>query len=116
MYELNLKHSFSAAHKLENYKGACANLHGHNYKINIKIKTEILVNDMVIDFKVLKQTIDDKFDHKYINEEVSFNPTAENIAKAIYDMVEFLLHIPSKKIEITVWETDNASIKFTKTL
>ena len=116
MYELNLKHKFSAAHKLENYKGPCSNLHGHTFLVNIKIKTELLVNDMVVDFKELKNAINKKFDHKYINDQVSYNPTAEGISEDIYNIVEGLMEIRPQKIEVTVWESDNASIKFTKTL
>ena len=116
MYELILKHKFSAAHKLENYEGACANLHGHTWKIEIRIKTESLVNDMVIDFKKLKNAIDEKFDHRYINDQVSYNPTAERISEDIYKIVEDLLGFKPVQIKVRVWESDNASIGFTKTL
>lgn len=122
MYELNLQHKFSAAHFLENYNGECANMHGHTWKIDIKIKTNTLHNDMVIDFKIIKKAIDDRFDHTIINKMVKYNPTAENIAKNIYEMVRKLYYdIAPKgedreeaKIEIEVWESDDASIKYSE--
>jgi 6-pyruvoyltetrahydropterin/6-carboxytetrahydropterin synthase len=123
MYKLELLHSFSAAHKLNDYIGACSNLHGHTWKVKILIATPALVNSMVIDFKVLKQAIDERYDHKYINEQVNFNPTAENIAKDIYQLVSDLFlnredGDTSKKDEpdilVTVWESDKASITYSE--
>ena len=81
------------------------------------IQTEQLVKDMIIDFKVIKKAINDRFDHKFINDMVGYNPTAENISKNIYEMIESLLakeKVDFRKMEITVWENDNASIKYTE--
>ena len=118
MYTLTLNHKFDAAHKLESYKGPCANIHGHTWRVKIKIVTAKLIDDMIIDFKVLKTEIDEKFDHQYINAKVDYNPTAENIAKDIHDTVHNLLYTQhnkvkyGEKVEITVWESENASITY----
>lgn len=120
MFELNLQHKFSATHKLENYIGDCSRIHGHEWRVNINIKTEELVKDMVIDFKEIKKAIDKKFDHQFINDMVNYNPTAENISRDIYKIVrklyyDFALNGEDRaeaEIEITVWESDNASIKY----
>jgi len=116
MYVLNLTHSFSAAHQLKDYIGECANVHGHTWKVNIKIETDTLVKDMVIDFKVLKKAIDERFDHKFINEMVNYNPTAENISKDIYDIVDHLVNQDRevRKIAVTVWESDKAKITYSE--
>jgi len=120
MYKLELSHSFGAAHKLENYVGACANLHGHTWKIDIIIETEKLINDMIVDFKDLKKIIDERFDHKYINEQVDYNPTAENISKDIYSMINKLFSERTKEdqlqpvIKVTVWESEKAGITYTE--
>ena len=54
----------------------------------ISCKSEILTEyGMIVDFKKIKTTISDKLDHKYLNDVVDFNPTAENIAKWICDEV-----------------------------
>ncbi len=42
---------------------------------------------MVVDFKSIKESISNQIDHKFINDVVDFNPTAENIAKWICDQV-----------------------------
>ena len=57
MYILKLKTGFSAAHQLTNaYDEKCnASIHGHNWKVLVEIKTEKLINNMVIDFKKLKK-------------------------------------------------------------
>ena len=115
MYTLNLKHKFSAAHELKNYIGECANLHGHTYKLQVTLKTNVLQKDMVIDFKVLKKilinTIDKKFDHKYINKIVDYNPTAENMAKDIYYMLKKKVALVSK---VELWEGDNSSVIYSE--
>jgi 6-pyruvoyltetrahydropterin/6-carboxytetrahydropterin synthase len=119
MYELKLKHKFSAAHHLENYDGACANVHGHTWSVLISIKTNTLVNDMVVDFKELKALIDERYDHKDINKQVVFNPTAEHISGDIYSLIKDYLRPKNGEeevpytIKVTVWEADNASITYT---
>ena len=48
---------FDSAHKLPNYKGDCANLHGHSYKLFVSVKGDVDSNGFVIDFKYLKQIV-----------------------------------------------------------
>ena len=89
MYYINKRLEIAGAHNLTlNYESKCSNLHGHNWIVMIYCKSEELdENGMVIDFKHIKEKISDKLDHKYINEIVDFNPTAENIAKYICDEI-----------------------------
>jgi 6-pyruvoyltetrahydropterin/6-carboxytetrahydropterin synthase len=123
MYKLELLHHFDAAHQLKEYIGACANLHGHSWKLKITIETEELVKDMVIDFKDIKKAIDEKYDHKLINEMVNFNPIAENISKDIFGLVKNIYDSrgqgnleekPAVVLTVTVWESENASITYTE--
>jgi 6-pyruvoyltetrahydropterin/6-carboxytetrahydropterin synthase len=109
MYILKLKHHFSSAHRLENYDGACANLHGHDWKVEVEIQNHTLVSDMVVDFKVLKKLIDN-LDHCFINDKVDFNPTAENIAKYFYDEINKIALFD--QVVVTIWESDGASITY----
>lgn len=90
MYEVRKRLEISAAHKLNlNYESKCAGLHGHNWIIDVYLRSETLdENGMVMDFTHIKNKIIDKFDHKVINEVVDFNPTAENLAKFICDELE----------------------------
>ncbi len=97
---------FNAAHRLYNSNwsddrnqevfGKCnnPNYHGHNYDLFVKVKGYVdPETGYVMDMKVLKDLIEErvlsKFDHKNLNlDTVEFkelNPTAENIARIIYE-------------------------------
>lgn len=87
MYKIKKRLEISAAHKLSlNYESKCQNLHGHNWIIEIYCRSEKLnENGMVYDFTHIKKKIQEKLDHQYINDILTINPTAENIAKWIAD-------------------------------
>jgi 6-pyruvoyltetrahydropterin/6-carboxytetrahydropterin synthase len=103
------KEHFNAAHRLHNPSlsasenealfGKCnnPNYHGHNYDLTVKVTGYI--NDKtgyVIDTKILKDIINNevinRFDHKNLNVDTeefkSLNPTAENIAIVIYNLIK----------------------------
>lgn len=87
MYEVKKRIEISAAHSLSlSYESKCGSLHGHNWIIDVYLRSETLNADgMVMDFTHIKDRVRDKFDHKVINDVVDFNPTAENLAKYICD-------------------------------
>lgn len=89
MYYISKRLEIAGAHKLTlDYESKCSNLHGHNWIVVVYCKSEKLNhNEMIMDFKEIKNKISDKLDHKYINEVVDFNPTAENMAKWICDEI-----------------------------
>lgn len=119
------KAHFNAAHRLYNADwtdvrnatvfGKCANpnYHGHNYELIVSVKGEIHPETgFVMDMKILKQIIEteieEKFDHKNLNEEVeefkTLNPTAENIVVVIYNIIKAKIdaHL---ELEVTLYET-----------
>ncbi len=127
------KAHFNAAHRLYNGEwsdarnatvfGKCANphYHGHNYELIVAVKGNINPDTgFVMDMKVLKQLIaveiEENFDHKNLNEEVEafkeLNPTAENIAVVIWNILRKKI---DKKLElsITLYETPRNFVIYT---
>ena len=131
MYYLKTSASFDSAHFLSGYNGKCANIHGHCWKVEVKIQGEELCSDgekrgMLIDFRDFKnevRSIADSLDHTLIYEkgslrpatltalseegfsltEVPFRPTAENLAKYFFDVLSGRGFEPSS---VTVYETE----------
>ncbi len=128
MYQVSKEIHFCYGHRLLNYEGKCAHPHGHNGKIVIELAAVKLDNrGMVHDFGDIKELVqkwvDKELDHKMIlkkgdilvkimqdqNEPyflMDENPTAENLAKLVYDFAK------SKKLPIksvTFWETHSSS-------
>lgn len=91
MFEVRVTADFAAAHFLRDYNGKCENLHGHNYKVYAHVKgTELNEGGMLLDFTKLKSALREvcgKLDHTNLNDLPVFdqNPSAERIAKYIYD-------------------------------
>jgi 6-pyruvoyltetrahydropterin/6-carboxytetrahydropterin synthase len=116
MYELKVITDFSAAHQLKNFHGACEDLHGHNWKIEVCVTGDALdETGVVIDFRVLKQylnTIMAGLDHKFLNNLEAFkdqNPSSENIARYVAEQLSLLLQSPEIKVSrVTAWESETA--------
>lgn len=92
MYKISKQYSFSASHILHGLREdhPCSRLHGHNYVITVHLRSEQL-NDVgfVKDYRDLdniKDYIDTVLDHRHLNDIFPFNPTAENMAKYLYDV------------------------------
>jgi len=122
MYEVSVDETFAAAHNLREYKGKCEDLHGHNYKVRIVLAgKELDSTGLLYDFVHLKQVIRgviQSLDHKYLNELVPFdklNPSAENIARHIYDETSRQLRQTPNGAgvaSITVWETETTAATY----
>ncbi len=116
MYELKVITNFSAAHQLREFHGACENLHGHNWKIEVFVCSEVLdACGVVIDFRTLKKhlkVVMETLDHKFLNDLAPFketNPSSENIAKYIAEQLTQLLDAPHIRVSrVTAWESENA--------
>jgi 6-pyruvoyltetrahydropterin/6-carboxytetrahydropterin synthase len=122
MYEISVDESFAAAHNLRDYHGKCEDLHGHNYKVRVVVAgTQLDATGLLYDFVHLKQVIQEvirSLDHKYLNELPPFdtlNPSAENIARHIYDRTaQQLLKAPNAAgiFSVTVWETETSAATY----
>ena len=91
MFELDVIREFSSAHCLKGYCGNCSEKHGHNWSVQVFIRSEKLDEiGIAVDFKALKRELDallGELDHKDLNSIPPFdklNPTSENIAMYIY--------------------------------
>jgi 6-pyruvoyltetrahydropterin/6-carboxytetrahydropterin synthase len=122
MYEVSVDETFAAAHNLRGYKGKCEDLHGHNYKVRVTLAgKEVDSVGLLYDFVHLKQmiqTVIRTLDHKYLNELPPFdvlNPSAENIARHIYDQTARQVRETPHGVaiaSITVWETETTAATY----
>ena len=118
------RESFNAAHRLcdpdlsddENQRlfGKCANLHGHNYTLEVVIAGEIdQTTGYVMDLKalsdVISRTIIDDVDHRNLNTDVPWLegviPTAENLAAVFWERLRSELPAGSLR-SVRLWESD----------
>jgi 6-pyruvoyltetrahydropterin/6-carboxytetrahydropterin synthase len=126
------KEHFNAAHRLNNSSwsneknaevfGKCnyVNYHGHNYDLVVKIEGEPdPESGYVIDLKILsgiiKENVLDRFDHKNLNLDTSefknLNPTAENIAIVIYNLLRDKIQ-SSLALQVRLYETERNFVEF----
>ena len=121
MFEVTIEQTFSAGHALRNYRGKCENVHGHNYRCQLTLAGEQLdQTGLLMDFVELKRallSVIDRLDHQWLNDFPPFdvlNPSAENIAKYIYDEVHQGIHAAADvRIQsVKLWETDTSSATY----
>ena len=122
MFEVSVEQQFAAGHALRNYKGACENVHGHNFKVQVTIEGPSLDDTgMLVDFLDVKaslQQVIDQLDHKFLNDVPPFdvlNPSAENIAEYFHKQMSQDLTtnpVPARIREVRVWETDIQSATY----
>lgn len=122
MFELVVERAFSAAHYLRDYDGACARLHGHNYRVEVTVRGGRLQPDgMLMDFGDLKTACDavlGRLDHRLLNELSPFdcqNATSENLARHIYEEMTAALAGTQVQVKrVRVWETPSQSAIYTE--
>jgi len=126
------KSHFNSAHRLHNpllsdqeneaIFGKCnrPNFHGHNYELIVKVTGEIdPKSGYVIDMKVLadlvKEHVEEKFDHRNLNldteEFKNLNPTAENIARVIYEILRAKIDVKFD-LGIRLYETERNFVEY----
>jgi 6-pyruvoyltetrahydropterin/6-carboxytetrahydropterin synthase len=110
---------FSSAHSIQHYDGPCGELHGHTWKVRVEVLSEKTNQlGLSIDFKDLKkisESVVNRLDHRYINQIKPFdreNPTAENIARYIYQQIEKKLPDGVRLSAVTVWESEATGVTY----
>ncbi|MBI3313745.1 MAG: 6-carboxytetrahydropterin synthase QueD [Candidatus Omnitrophica bacterium] len=131
MFKVIRQIHFSYGHRLVGHAGKCANLHGHNARVEIELSSEKLDKlGMVMDFyeirKAIGSWIDETLDHKMILAEkdplvpllqkekeplvlTQENPTAEVLARMIFEEAR-KRRLPVSKV--TLWETENSAAEY----
>lgn len=119
MYELVVQKEFAGAHSLRGYDGECERLHGHNWKVEVTLRSKELDNlGMVIDFKIVKEMIGkilSRFDHSYLNELEEFsheNPTTENVSKIVYENLIKVLPPEISIAKVKTWESGSCAAAY----
>ena len=133
MVKVGRRITFNAAHRLNNPNwseekntavfGKCnsPNYHGHNYTLETWVEGVINPETgYVIDLselkQILKEEVEEPFDHRNFNldvpEFVNLNPTAENIAKVIYEKLK--PRLKQFKVVVRLYETENNFVEYTK--
>ncbi len=129
---VNRKAHFNAAHRLHNPAwsdeqnqkvfGKCSNpyYHGHNYELLVSLTGEVdpdtgYVADLGELADLIRREVEERLDHKNLNEEVpefaSLNPTAENIAIVIYNYLR--PHIGGQlELKVTLYETPRNFVEY----
>jgi 6-pyruvoyltetrahydropterin/6-carboxytetrahydropterin synthase len=114
-FEISVATEFSAAHFLRGYPGNCAQVHGHNWTVEVFVRCrELNAIGIGIDFREVKLAISESIKnlhHSCLNEHPIFkelNPSSENIAKFLYKELSARINSENAKISrVKVSETPN---------
>ncbi|MFV5692398.1 6-pyruvoyl trahydropterin synthase family protein [Flavobacterium sp. LT1R49] len=122
---ISRKAHFNAAHRLHRKEwtfeqneavfGKCnnPNYHGHNYELIVSVTGAIdpetgFVMDVKFLSEIIKEEVEDRFDHKNLNLDVlefqDLNPTAENIVVVIWNRIRKRIK-PQFELEVVLYET-----------
>jgi 6-pyruvoyltetrahydropterin/6-carboxytetrahydropterin synthase len=120
MYEINVEKHFEAAHYLRGYQGKCENVHGHRYRVVVRISA-LKLNEigLAYDFTDVKKHLKDileRYDHACLNDIPPFdkiNPSAENIASTIFnELKEKLAAAPVTLTAVEAWESPEQGVAY----
>ena len=139
MYQITCQVEFDSAHRLFGYEGPCKHLHGHHYVAEVTVRgMELDRLGMVVDFGDLKgpvvSWINEHWDHNvllhphdillegsgkvFLGESPfvipSGNPTAENMAKGLYEVVVGLLPSCVEMVRVRLYETPGCWVDYSE--
>lgn len=140
IYTCTRRFQFCAGHRVHMHESKCRNLHGHNYVAHVTVAkgaegSELDDLGRVVDFSALKEIIgawiDAHWDHKFVlyaNDTearaavaltatpiyvMQSNPTAENMARELFDVADRLL-VPKGiyPVRVVLEETENCRAEY----
>lgn len=137
MHSITLRLDFCYGHRIQHHDGKCKNAHGHNGVVEVYIFSRELDHlSMVLDFghvkKLVKEWVDEHWDHKMVLAisdplldvmigngqpvySMSGKPTAENMAKELYGVLDRLLASEQVTLgKVTIWETPNSCASYSE--
>jgi 6-pyruvoyltetrahydropterin/6-carboxytetrahydropterin synthase len=131
MFIISRQFTFCYGHRLLHHPGKCASLHGHNGTVKVELRnSQLNPQGMVTDFMEIKNSIgewiENTLDHRMILDHrdplvkilreqgetllvLPVEPTAENLAKLIYEQAE-KLGLPV--CSVSFWETENCVAEY----
>ena len=137
MISISRYHDISAGHRVVGHENKCSHLHGHNFRVHFTVTAEALDDiGRVIDFSVIKAQLCDwletHWDHRFLMYEADelriplqkiaskdivscpFNPTAENMAQYLCEVVgpQQLKGTGCQLIKCTIEETRKCSATY----
>jgi 6-pyruvoyltetrahydropterin/6-carboxytetrahydropterin synthase len=115
-FEITVTRHFSAAHQLRLYDGSLEPVHGHNWRVQVRVAAERLdAIGVVMDFHELERLVDEfvrPMHNRHLNESPPFaeneggtNPSAENVALYVGRSVAARLPRGVSLVSVEVWET-----------
>lgn len=118
-YELTLEAEFAAAHRLRLYDGEYEPLHGHNWRVEVYYRGDRLDSiGVVADFTVLQAQLREvvaPLHDRYLNELPAFaetNPSAENVARHIFDALNNSPVAGARLASVRVWEAAGCAASY----
>lgn len=110
--------TFEAAHQLPSYQGACRQVHGHSYKLEVTVSQIHTPQHnkqmpMIIDFKkldtIIQKQVIDRLDHCMLNDHFDNEPTAEEMVRQIVDWLAKPIKLATGDFailtKVRLWET-----------
>ena len=120
---LAVEDTFAASHILKGHPGPCGTLHGHTWKVSLKISGRPdPLDGILVDFHYIKKMMKAILpDHRHLNDIKGLRvPTAENVSVWLYDqfaldIIEYSREIGRdlQLVSVTVWESPEASATYT---
>ena len=120
-YRVTVEAVFSASHQLRTYEGKLEPMHGHCWRVQARFAGDRLDQiGVLIDFVEVEKRLNEvlaDFRDRHLNDLARFdqiNPSAENVARAIFELLRDGLDSPALLEGVTVWEAPNCAGSYVK--